>query len=128
MLKKYNPDTVYAPVAAYYQAVEVPAGARWLVSAGQVGITPDGTLVEDADGQIAQAWRNVAAIIAAADMTPDDLVKLTIYMVGAEHIVASRGHRESALGGAMCAATLILVAGLADPAMIIEIDVVAAKA
>ena len=128
MLKKYNPDTVYAPVAAYYQAVEVPAGARWLVSAGQVGITPDGTLVEDADGQIAQAWRNVAAIIAAADMTPDDLVKLTIYMVGAEHIVASRGHRESALGGAMCASTLILVAGLADPAMIIEIDIVAAKA
>ncbi len=128
MFSKYNPDTVYAPVAAYYQAVEVPAGARWLVTAGQVGITPDGDLVEDADGQIAQAWRNVAAMLAAARMTPDDLVKLTIYMVGAEHIVASRGHRENALGGAMCAATLILVAGLADPAMIIEIDVVAAKA
>ena len=128
MFTKYNPDTVYAPVAAYYQAVEVPDRARWLVTAGQVGITPDGDLVEDADGQIAQAWRNVAAMLAAARMTPDDLVKLTIYMVGAEHIVASRGHRESALGGAICAATLILVAGLADPAMIIEIDVMAATA
>ena len=128
MFTKYNPDTVYTPVAAYYQAVEVPDRARWLVTAGQVGITPDGDLIEDADGQIAQAWRNVAAMLAAARMTPDDLVKLTIYMVGAEHIVASRGHRESALGGAMCAATLILVAGLADPAMIIEIDVMAATA
>jgi enamine deaminase RidA (YjgF/YER057c/UK114 family) len=128
MVKKYNPDTVYPPVAAYYQAVEVPENARWLVSAGQVGMTPDGALVEDPDGQIAQAWRNIAAIVAAAGMTPDDLVKLTIYMVGAEHIVASRNHREAALGDAMCAATLILVAGLADPAMVIEIDVMAAKA
>ena len=128
MVKKYNPDTVYAPVAAYYQAVEVPANARWLVTAGQVGIALDGTLVEDPDGQIAQAWRNVAAMLAAARMTPEDLVKLTIYMVGIEHLAASRAHRESALGGAMCAATLVLVAGLADPAMVIEIDVMAAKA
>ncbi len=47
MLKKYDPNTVYKPIAAYHQAIEVPSNARWLVTAGQVGIAPDGKLVQD---------------------------------------------------------------------------------
>ncbi len=97
MLKKYNPDTVYEPVAAYYQSVEVPAGARWLITAGQVGITPDGTLVKDPEAQIEQVWNNVAALLAAADMAPEDLVKLTIYLIDVEHFVTNRKYREAAL-------------------------------
>ena len=127
MLKKYNPDTVYQPVAAYFQSVEVPAGARWLITAGQVGIAPDGTLVKDPEAQIEQVWKNVAALLAAADMAPEDLVKLTIYLIDVEHFVTNRKYREAELGGVKCAATGVLVAGLADPAMVIEVDVYAAK-
>ena len=54
MLKKYDPDGVYKPIAAYNHSVEVPADARWLVTAGQVGIDPDGNLVQDPEAQIAQ--------------------------------------------------------------------------
>ena len=128
MLKKYNPDTVYEPIAAYYQSVEVPAGARWLITAGQVGIAPDGKLVTDPEAQIEQVWKNVAALLAAADMAPEDLVKLTIYLTDVAHFVTNRTYREAALGSAKCAATGIIVAGLADPAMVIEVDVYAAKA
>ena len=35
-IKRYNPKGLYEPVAAYFQNNEVPAGARWLVTAGQV--------------------------------------------------------------------------------------------
>lgn len=128
MLKKYNPDTVYEPIAAYYQSVEVPAGARWLVTAGQVGIAPDGNLVTDPEAQIEQVWKNVAALLAAADMAPEDLVKLTIYLIDVAHFATNRKCREAVLGSEKCAATGIIVAGLADPAMVIEVDVYAAKA
>jgi enamine deaminase RidA (YjgF/YER057c/UK114 family) len=129
-IKRYNPDTVYTPVAAYFQNNEVPADARWLVTAGLVGMTPDGTLLKDQKEQIKQAWQNVRAVVEAAGMTPDDIVKLTIYMTqnAADNMLHSRECRAEALGGAKPAATLIYVAGLADPAMVIEIDVVAAKA
>ncbi len=129
-IKRYNPDTVYQPVAAYYQNNEVPAGARWLVTAGQVGIDLGGDLVKDPKGQIKQTWQNVRAVVEAAGMTPDDIVKLTIFMTAnaAEHLTYSREVRAEALDGAKPAATLVYVAGLADPDMVIEVDVTAAKA
>ena len=129
-IKRYNPDTVYQPVAAYYQNSEVPAGARWLVTAGQVGIDLGGDLIKDHKGQIKQTWANVRAVVEAAGMTPDDIVKLTIYMTpnAAEHLTYSREARAEALAGAKPAATLVYVAGLADPDMVIEVDVTAAKA
>ncbi len=129
-IKRYNPDTVYQPVAAYHQNNEVPAGARWLVSAGQVGLDLDGNLIKDQKGQINQAWQNVRAIVDAAGMTPDDLVKLTIFMTpnAADNMPYGRECRAEALGDVKPAATLVYVAGLADPDMVIEIDVMAAKA
>ena len=45
-----NPQSVHAPVAAYSHQIEVAAGARWSVLAGQVGIRADGTLPADAIG------------------------------------------------------------------------------
>jgi enamine deaminase RidA (YjgF/YER057c/UK114 family) len=129
-IKRYNPDAMYTPVAPYFQNNEVPAGARWLVTAGLVGMSKDGNLVKDQKGQLKQAWQNVRAAVEAAGMTPDDIVKLTIYMTknASDHLLYSRECRTEALGGAMPGATLIYVAGLADPDMVIEIDVMAAKA
>jgi len=128
-IKRYNPKGLYEPVAAYMQNNEVPAGARWLVTAGQVGIGADGKLIKEPKGQIEQAWKNVAATLAGADMGPEDLVKLTIYMTpnAAEHLLHSRECRGRILNGEKPGATLIYVAGLADPDMVIEIDVYAAK-
>jgi 2-iminobutanoate/2-iminopropanoate deaminase len=127
MLKKYDPDGVYKPIAAYHHCVEVPAGARWLVTAGQVGMAPDGELVQDPEEQIAQTWKNVAALLAAADMGPEDLVKLTIYLLNADDLVSNRKYRAEYLGDAKCASTAVMISGLADPAMVIEVDVMAAK-
>src|SRR5438876_559996 len=44
MLKPINPPTIAPPFSRYSQAVEVPAGLRWLHISGQVGVRPDGTL------------------------------------------------------------------------------------
>ena len=128
MLKLMNPPTVVKPFSRYSQAVEAPANARWLHISGQVGATPDGTILKGFEAQAAQCWQNIIAILAAAGMGVEDLVKVTIFVTGAEHVAASRAIRDAALKGAQPASTLLVVAALAHPDLVVEIEAVAAKA
>ena len=128
-IKRYNPEGVYVPAAPYFQSNEVPAGARWLVTAGLVGVAPDGTLVKDRAEQITQMWKNVRAVVEAADMTCEDIVKLTMYFVAGNEdmLMHSREARSELFGGALPGATLLYISALAHPDLIIEVDVMAAK-
>ncbi len=127
MNRHFNPDTVHAPAGSYHHGCEVPPGARWLMVAGQVGIKPDGSWAEGAAAQSAQTFRNIIAILAEADMAPEDIVKLVIYPVSHDHIGDFRAARDDVLG-VDPPATLIVVAGLASPDALIEIEAIAAKA
>ena len=127
MPKKYNPPTIYAPVGTYNNAVEVGPDETLVVSAGIVGVTKEGKLVEDPTEQMELAWKNVMAWLEGVGMTRENLVKLTMYLSSPDHIVGCREARARVLGDRMdCAATGI-IAQLFDPAMVIEIDVYAAK-
>jgi len=126
MVKKINPDNFYDPPGSWVNAVELDGSERLLVTSGVVGITPEGQVVEDPIEQINQAWRNVGRMLESADMTPHDLVKMTVYFTSTDYIAESRVARESMLGEARCAMTGLVVA-LVDPALVIEIDVFAAK-
>lgn len=125
-ITRANPPTLHAPVGAYHHCNVVEAGSRLLVAAGQIGVGLDGKLVKGPREQIAQAWRNVRAVVEAAGMTHRDIVKLTVYMVGSEHVEHSRDCRNRIIEGERPGSTLIYVAGLAEPEMIIEIDVICA--
>ena len=121
-----NPPNLHAPVGAYHHCNVVEAGSRLLFAVGKIGVGADGVMIEEPHGQIAQAWRNVRAVVEAAGMTHRDIVKLTVYMVGAQHVEFSRDCRNRTIEGERPGSTLVYVAGLAEPGMIIEIDVVAA--
>jgi 2-iminobutanoate/2-iminopropanoate deaminase len=123
---RFNPPDLHAPVGAYHHCNIVETGSRLLVAAGQIGVGPDGVLISDPHAQIAQAWRNVLGVVEASGMTSRDIVKLTVYMVGAEHVEYSRDCRNRTIDFERPGSTLIYVAGLAEPDMIIEIDVIAA--
>lgn len=125
-LVRFNPPTLHAPVGAYHHCNVVEPDSRLLVAAGQIGVGPDGALIKDAREQIAQTWRNVRTVVEAAGMTHRDIVKLTVYMVGSEHVEYSRDCRNRTIEGERPGSTLVYVAGLAEPEMIIEIDVIAA--
>lgn len=124
----YNPTTVAAPLGRYSHGVEVPAGARWLYISGQVGMQPDGTLAQGIETQAAQAWANLVAILAAADMSLADVVKVTSFLTHPDYAQAYRDARDRLEWSHNPASTLLIVAGLASPAMLIEIEAVAAKA
>jgi 2-iminobutanoate/2-iminopropanoate deaminase len=126
-ITRANPSTLHAPVGAYHHCNIVEVNSRLLIAAGQIGVNKEGSLIKDPKQQIEQAWRNVRDVVEAAGMTHQDIVKLTVYMVGSEHVEYSRTCRNQAIEGEKPGSTLIYVAGLADDSMIIEIDVIAAK-
>ena len=121
-----NPTTVPPPFAAYSQAVETASALRWLHISGQVGVTPDGRLMDGAEEQIRQTWRNILAVLADASMGPQDLVKVTNLIVRREDLTVLRRVRQEMLGPVEPASTLIIVAGLAHPDWLVEIEAIAA--
>jgi len=127
MNKTIVPDEIAAPVGMYSHAVEVPAGARTLHIAGQVGIQPDGGVPADFEGQAHQAWRNLVAILKAANMGVDDLVHLNHWLVKQGDFEAYAKVRAEYLGDARPAATLMIVKDLVKPELFVEVGGVAAK-
>jgi enamine deaminase RidA (YjgF/YER057c/UK114 family) len=126
MLIRHNPAGIAPPFSPYSHAVEVAAGARWLHISGQVGVQPDGGLAREPAAQMEQTWRNVLAILSAAGMGAQDLVKVTAYLTRPEDVGLYREVRDALLDGAKPASTLIIVAGLAHPDWLVEIEAVAA--
>ncbi len=128
MHKRHNPDTVIEAFGkGYSQAIEIDPNKRWLFTAGQVGVAPDGNTLDSIEDQVAQTWSNILALLNEGDMGIDDVVKITGYIVGKENFPAYAAGRKKVLGEARPASTAIIVPALAMPEWLVEIEVIAAK-
>ena len=114
------------PASHYAQAVETPRGARLVHVAGQIGVLPDMDLPIDPETQHRNAWRNVLAILEAADMRRSDIVDILGIVTSPEGVSLFRQIREEMLGTHKAASTL-LIAGLAHPDWKVEVAVRAAR-
>jgi len=129
MLRTSNPSTIAPPQAMYSHSVEIPPNARFLYTAGQVGVRPDGTIPEGFEAQHDQIWQNTLAILADADMGPENIVRLNVYSTDPEGLKFLKQHREKYLApGHTPASTWVVVSQLANPAWVVEMETVAAKA
>jgi enamine deaminase RidA (YjgF/YER057c/UK114 family) len=128
MKESRNPQDVHPPLATYSHQVEITGSVRWLVLAGQVGREIDGAVPEDPLEQLAVAMDNVRRNLRAAGMVLEDIVKLTVYVVGDLDIERFRESMATLLEGHMPCMTLLYVAGLANPAFRFELDALAASA
>ena len=126
MLKRHDPPHVQPPFSLYSQGVEASPGLRWLHISGQVAINADGSVPEGTEAQLEQIWRKILDILESAGMGPHDLVKVTAYMVRREDAPVFRNVRDRMLDGAKPASSMVIVAGLLNPAWVAEIDAVAA--
>jgi 2-iminobutanoate/2-iminopropanoate deaminase len=126
-LARLNPPTIAAPLGRYSHGVLVPAGAKLLFVSGQVGVDPDGSVPADFAIQARSAWRNLLAILDAAGMTADNLVKVTHYLTRTSDLPAYREVRASVGGEARPASVLLFVSALADPKWLFEVEAVAAQ-
>ena len=122
MLERLNPPTAPRPASAYSQAVAHRAAARRLVLSGQVGMTPDGEIVAGLEAQISQAFANFIAIVNAAGLGPEHVVKIVVYMVVGGDVAIYRRVRDKVFGANPPASTYVVVAGLADPRFLFEVE------
>src|SRR5271169_221288 len=114
-------------IGTYSDAVEVPASARWLITAGTPGLALDGTLPADITTQAELAWTHIVAMLEKAGMTVGDIVKVTQYLLHAADIPAYAKVRANFLGSARPASMLLIVPALVRPDFLLEIEVQAAK-
>lgn len=129
MLKTNNPKSIAAPAAMYSHSVEIPPNARWLYTAGQVGVRPDGTLPDGFEAQHDQIWKNTLAILADAGMGPGNIVRLNVYSTDPDGLRFVKPHREKYLApGHIPASTWVVVNRLANPQWVVEMETIAAKA
>jgi 2-iminobutanoate/2-iminopropanoate deaminase len=124
----HSPPTIAPPAALYVHAIEVPPGARWLFVSGQIGVHPDGRPGRDAREQVEIIWSNIATILGSARMALADIVRVTTYSTSPDHLPVLKEIRDRVLNGHLPASTLLVVAGLARPEWLVEIEVVAARA
>ena len=121
-----NPPGVHAPASRYSHAALVEGATRRLVVSGQVGIAPDGAVPEGGEAQIDQALANLGAVLAAHGLSPRDVVKHTVFLTDRSLIGAWRARRDAFFAGHAAASTLLVVAGLADPRFVVEVEAEAA--
>ena len=126
MAAAITPEGIAPPFSRYAHGVLVEPGCRWLHVSGQVGIQPDGSMAPTAEAQLEQAFANVFAVLAAGGMEKRHLVKLTILLNHSDQVSLYRSVRDRLLDGAIVASTLLIVAGLASPGFLVELEAVAA--
>ncbi len=127
MPRFFNPAEMCEPFNPYSHGAEVRAGGRLIFLAGQVGVTPDGTMPEDFETQTENIYRNIEAILKDAGMGFENVVKLTTFIIDPDDLPKMREIRKIFLGDHRPAHTLLCVSRLADPEFLIEVEGVAAE-
>jgi len=115
-------------IGTYSDAVEAPANARWLITAGTPGLDAEGKVPPDFGAQAQLAWSHIVTMLERAGMTVHDLVKVTQYLVRSSDIAAYAEVRARHLGSARPASLLLIVPGLVRPEFLLEIEACAVKA
>ena len=127
MLKVHVLDQLHHHRSNVAHGVEVPAGARLLFTNGQVGTKPDGSTPEATAEQVEVIFDRLKAVLKAADMTLNDIVRFDVYVTDRADIDYFAEVRDRIMGDHKPGATQLVVNGLACPELKIEIEAVAAK-
>jgi reactive intermediate/imine deaminase len=114
------------PVSGYSHAVAF--SGRMVVISGQVPADGQGRLIGPGDphAQVRQVFENLAAALAAAGATMEQVVKLTVFLTDLADLAAFRQVRDEYI----CpdrppASSLVQVSGLVNPAFRVEIEALA---
>ncbi|GLH21452.1 hypothetical protein BR1R3_41940 [Pseudomonas atacamensis] len=111
--------------AGYAPAVKV---GKTLYCAGQVGRTPELSVIEEPEQQFLAAWDNLRIVLEAGGCKFEDVVEMTTYHVDMHrHMPIFRRVKDEVFPRSTCAWTCIGVSELARPGLLVEIKCVAVE-
>jgi enamine deaminase RidA (YjgF/YER057c/UK114 family) len=119
-----NPESMSRP-RGYSQVVKV---GNTVYIAGQVSAGSNGNVVGkgDPEAQARQVWRNIEAAVKSVGGTLQNVVKTTTYVTNISYAAAVRQVREELYRSSNPpTSTLLVVAGLASPDYLMEIEAIA---
>ena len=128
-IKTLNPETLPAPFKNRFSHGKlIPAEAEWLYTAGQTGRDVDGRIGEGIEEQADLVMRNLYRIVIEAGMSPEDVVKMTIYFLDPAYLPTIVAARNRYFGDDFRpTSTAVGIAALANPAYLLEVELVAAR-
>ena len=126
-LQLINPEDL--PTPATYTHVVVATGTRMVFIAGQEPEDVHGNLVGPGDlaAQARQVYANLGRALTAAGARPEQVTKITIYVVHhrPEDLPVIERARQHLFGDHKPADTVVGVETLAGPGYLIEVDAIA---
>lgn len=125
-LKPHTPPGLHPPFAKYSHGMEVPAGHRILFASGQLGITREKHVPEDAAGQADLCFKAIGEILASAGMGFRDIVRINAYVTDRAYLKDYMQVRDRYVVDPPPASTLMIVSGFAAEIYKVEIEVIAA--
>jgi enamine deaminase RidA (YjgF/YER057c/UK114 family) len=125
-LAPHTPATLHPPFARYSHGMEVPAGHRILFASGQLGITREKHVPEDAAGQADLCFRAIGEILASAGMSFGDVVRINAFVTDRAYLKDYMTVRDRYVSEPPPASTLMIVSGFAAEIYKVEVEVIAA--
>ncbi len=123
--KIINPKIdIYPATQDYVHALEISNVKRTLFVSGTMGLDKNGIAPKEIDQQLDLVWANLRKILAKADMTTSNIVRVTSYLTKLEFAERNQNARLKALGERRVPTTAIIVQTL-NPEWLIEIEIIA---
>jgi enamine deaminase RidA (YjgF/YER057c/UK114 family) len=126
-LELINPDGLHTPQS--YTHVIVATGSRLVFVAGQAADDAEGNLVGSGDlaAQARQAFANLGCALEAAGARPQDVARITIYVVRhqPEYLPVIEAARIAVFGDHKPTDVIAGIETLAEPGYLIEVDAIA---
>lgn len=122
----YQPADVFVPAGKTYSHGVIVEAGKTLYVAGQTSRDLQGNIVckGDAAGQTRQTLENMKRVVEGAGGRMEDVAKTTVFITDIKYREAVGQVRKEYFKGEAPANTLLVVAGLADPAFLVEIEAI----
>jgi 2-iminobutanoate/2-iminopropanoate deaminase len=127
MPKALHSERLHIPRGPYVHGLLLDPGQQLLLISGQIGRKPDDTSGKGIVEQSRIAWDNISEVLRLAGMGVSNIVKVTSFLTSPDYIKDYSAVRLSYLGEHRPTATLLVVAGLAAPDLLVEVEVLAAR-
>ena len=120
----YSPGVAEAPPGRWSNAIRA---GEFLFISGQVSRSNDGKTIEG-KGEYEQSkiiFTKIKSLVEAAGGTTEDVVRVTIYVVNIKQNTEVWRARQEFFKGDFPASTLVQVAALGTPEVLVEIEAIA---
>jgi 2-iminobutanoate/2-iminopropanoate deaminase len=124
-VQSFNSKNAPSSAGNYSQAIRLTDFSEVVFVSGQIPVAVNDEVPTEFDAQCHLVWANVEAQLKETGLSLSNIIKVTTYLSSREFNEINSRIRREILGNLQPALTVIM-AGIYDPAWLLEIEVIAA--